>query len=196
MTNSLIEIWKDIPNYEGLYQASNLGRIRSLDHKVMKKSLSGELIVHQYKGKILKGWVQNTGYLTVSLSNKKYSVHRLIATTFLEQEKGKNIVNHIDGNKLNNNVSNLEWCDYKHNFDEAIRLNLMNIKYNSYKNRIRAKKINQYDLKRNFIRSYLCSIDAEKELKNKGIKINARNIRDVCNGKRKTAGGFYWQYID
>lgn len=196
MTNSLIEIWKDIPNYEGLYQASNLGRIRSLDHKVMKKSLSGELIVNQYKGKILKGWVQNTGYLTVSLSNKKYSVHRLIATTFLEQEKGKNIVNHIDGNKLNNNVNNLEWCDYKHNFDEAIRLNLMNIKYNSYENRIRAKKINQYDLKRNFIRSYLCSIDAEKELKNKGIKINARNIRDVCNGKRKTAGGFYWEYID
>lgn len=196
MTNSLIEIWKDIPNYEGLYQASNLGRIRSLDHKVMKKSLSGELIVNQYKGKILKGWVQNTGYLTVSLSNKKYSVHRLIATTFLEQEKGKNIVNHIDGNKLNNNVNNLEWCDYKHNFDEAIRLNLMNIKYSSYENRIRAKKINQYDLKGNFIRSYLCSVDAEKELKNKGIKINAGNIRNVCNGKRKTAGGFYWEYID
>ena len=196
MTNSLIEIWKDIPNYEGLYQASNLGRIRSLDHKVMKKSLSGELIVRQYKGKILKGWVQNTGYLTVSLSNKKYSVHRLIATTFLEQEKGKNIVNHIDGNKLNNRVDNLEWCDYKHNFDEAIRLNLMNIKYNSYVNRIRAKKINQYDLKGNFIRSYLCSVDAEKELRNKGIKINARNIRNVCNGERKTAGGFYWEYVD
>lgn len=196
MTNSLIEIWKDIPNYEGLYQASNLGRIRSIDHKVIKKSLSGELIVLQYKGKILKGWVQNTGYLTVSLSNKKYSVHRLIATTFLEQEKGKNIVNHIDGNKLNNRVDNLEWCDYKHNFDEAIRLNLMNIKYNSYENRIRAKKINQYDLKGNFIRSYLCSVDAEKELKNKGIKINAGNIRNVCNGKRKAAGGFYWEYVD
>lgn len=196
MTNSLIEIWKDIPNYEGLYQASNLGKIRSLDHKIMQKGVNGKLIVHKYKGKILKGWIQNTGYLTVSLNNKKYSAHRLIAITFLEQEKGKNIVNHIDGNKLNNRVDNLEWCDHKHNFDEAVRLNLINMKYNSYENRIRAKKVKQFDKNGNYIKTYECSVDAEKELKNKGIRINASNIRDVCNGRIKTAGGFYWEYID
>ena len=89
MTNSLIEIWKDIPGYEGLYQASNFGRIRSLNHKTFQKSLSNESTPHKYKGKILKGWVQNTGYLTVALNNKKYSVHRLIATTFLKQKKRK-----------------------------------------------------------------------------------------------------------
>jgi hypothetical protein len=196
MTNFSTEIWKDIPGYEGLYQASNLGRIKSLNHSTVQKCKNNKRIFHQYKGRILKGWVQNTGYLTVSLKNKKYSVHRIIALTFLQKEKGKNIVNHIDGNKLNNNINNLEWCNYKHNFDEALRLNLINIKYNSYQNRIRAKKINQYDLQGNFIKSYSCSVDAEKELKEKGVKINSRNIRNVCNGKRNKAGNYVWKYAD
>ena len=72
----------------------------------------------------------------------------------------------------------------------------MNLKYNSYKNRIRAKKVNQYDLQGNFIKSYSCSVDAEKELRREGIKINAGNIRNVCNGKRNKAGNYRWKYAD
>lgn len=175
------EIWKDIPGYEGLYQASNLGRIKSLLFN---------------KEKILKAWVQNTGYLTVSLNNKKFSLHRLIAKTFIENPNNYPIINHKDGNKLNNKVENLEWCTYKHNLNEAIKLGLIHIKYASKDNKIRAKKIAQYTLDGVYIKTFIGSVDAEKELKQKGIKVNASNIRNVCNGKRNNAGGYKWCYVE
>ena len=192
------EVWKDIPGYEGLYQASNLGRIKSLEHKTLQTNIYGKggIGYSKHKEKILKGWVQNTGYLTVALKNKKYSVHRLIAQTFIDNPNKFPVINHIDGNKLNNKVSNLEWCTYKHNNDEAIKMGLIKLKFNSFENRIRAKKINQYDLQGNFIKSYECSTDAEKELKQKGIKVNSDNIRSVCNNRRKTAGGYIWRYAN
>ena len=103
------EIWANIKDYED-YQVSNLGRIRSYkNNKVI----------------ILKGWIQNTGYLTITLNNKKYSVHRLVAETFIHKEKGKDYVNHIDGNKLNNCVDNLEWCTCKENIQHAYKIGLI-----------------------------------------------------------------------
>ena len=187
------EKWKDIEGYEGLYQISSYGRVKSLEHKTLQKNIYGKggIGYSKHKEKILKGWVQNTGYLTVALKNKKYSVHRLVANAFIPNINNYPIINHKDGNKLNNKVENLEWCTYKHNNSEAIRLGLNKLKYNSYENRIRAKKINQYDLNNNFIKSYECSTDAQKEL-----KINSRNIRNVCKGKRKTAGGYIWRYAN
>ena len=192
------EIWKDIEGYEGLYQVSNFGRIKSLEHNSSMTNIFGKggksLVKHNEK--IINGYIQNTGYLTVTLTGKKYSVHRLVAKAFVQNPNNYPVINHIDGNKLNNKVDNLEWCTHKHNTREAIRLGLSNPKYNSYKNRIRAKKTNQYDLEGNYIKTYDACSDAERELKSKGIKISARNIRNVCNGIRKTAGGFIWRYVD
>lgn len=197
MIDSSIEIWKDIPGYEGLYQASNLGNIRSLDHKIMQKGVNGKLIIHKYKGKILKGWVQNTGYLTVSLNNKKYSVHRIVAQTFIHKIDGKTFVNHIDGNKLNNKVENLEWCTNAENIQHAYRNGLMENAIKFVKtHKIRAKKINQYDLDGNYIKTFIGSVEAQNELRSIGIKVNAGNIRNVCQGKRKKAGGYIWRYYD
>lgn len=102
------EIWKDIVGFEGLYQVSNLGNVKSLKGK---------------EPKILKGHKDTKGYLQVELrkDNKRNisCIHRLVAKEFLEKPKGKDQINHIDGNKLNNNVDNLEWCTCKENIKHA-----------------------------------------------------------------------------
>ena len=103
------EMWKDIINYEGLYQVSNLGNVKSLNNKTNHK-----------KPIILKQTIdRENGYLTVSLSKDKkkktYRVHRLVANAFIENVNNYPIVNHKDGNKCNNNSSNLEWCTYQQN---------------------------------------------------------------------------------
>ena len=123
------EIWKDIPNYEGLYQASNLGNIRSLD-RIRKQYNHNGIATVKYKGKILKQQIKRgTGYYVVRLydNNKKSKtklVHRLIAETFIQNKNNFPVINHIDGNKKNNNITNLEWCTQSHNVKESYRLGL------------------------------------------------------------------------
>ena len=139
------EIWKDIPEYEGLYQISNLGRVKSL----------------RGNEKILKQLVNRDGYYVVRIrknkKRKEYFVHRLIALCFieyknnykcLEDEKNKvfNVnkltVNHIDKNRLNNNISNLEWCSLRYNVNYSS--NTLKIKPIE-----KLKKIKKYILKSN-----------------------------------------------
>ena len=176
---SLIEIWANIPQTFD-YQVSNIGRVCSYKNG---------------KRKIINGWVQNTGYLTVDIDGKKYSVHRLVAEVFIHKYKGKNFVNHKDGNKLNNVVENLEWCTCKENIQHAYKTGLMNNAIEKMKSKkIRAKKINQYTINGEYIKSFLGSVEAEKHLRKQGITVNARNIRSVCKGDRKTAGGYVWKY--
>ncbi|WP_288638854.1 NUMOD4 domain-containing protein [uncultured Lentilactobacillus sp.] len=104
------EGWKDIPNYEGLYEASSLGRIRSRNRTIDNR---------KYSGKIIKPQNNGHGYYHVTLAaNKKHSqfyVHRLVALTFLPNPSELPEVNHIDENPANNCVDNLEWCTAKYN---------------------------------------------------------------------------------
>lgn len=118
------EVWKDINGYEGCYQVSNLGRIKSLDR--MTNNQYGEYFM---KGRILKNSIiKDKGYCRVSLNNGngKISkrVHRLVAEAFILNPENKPEVNHKDGNKLNNCVSNLEWCTNKENIEHSIRTGL------------------------------------------------------------------------
>lgn len=111
------EIWKDIKGYEGLYQVSNYGKVKSLIQNNSRRK------------KVLKPYLNNSGYLRVNLYDKlgkakKLYIHRLVALNFLDKPNNKNIVNHIDCNKLNNCVENLEWCDQKFNIYETIKNNL------------------------------------------------------------------------
>lgn len=113
-----IEIWKDIPGYEGLYMASTHGRIKSLDKYVVEKTGKKRFM----KGKILKQQTTEDGYKAISLhkngKNKKYLVHRLIALTFIPNPNNYPCINHkIDDfeHRSDNRVENLEWCDNKYN---------------------------------------------------------------------------------
>ena len=114
------EIWKDIPEYEGLYQISNYGQIKSLTfiNKQCKKK----------REKILKSYINNRGYkiikLTKNKTKKAFFIHRLVAENFIDNLENKKEVNHIDGNKLNNNVKNLEWCTRSENMHHAYEIGL------------------------------------------------------------------------
>lgn len=111
------EIWKDIEGYEGLYQVSNLGRVRSVDR------IGGR--GRRFNGRILKPKVKTGGYLLVNFSKegkrKMFSVHRLVAQAFIPNPEGLPQINHKDENPSNNRVENLEWCDGKYNCNYGIR---------------------------------------------------------------------------
>lgn len=118
-----VEIWKDIAGYEGLYQASNYGRIRSLPRYVNGRGVG----MHRTGGRTLKG-IKLGDYLGVQLSKenevKKTYIHRLIASTFIPNPKHLPEINHIDGNKHNNAVPNLEWVTHSQNGIHAYAIGL------------------------------------------------------------------------
>lgn len=120
-----MEVWKDIKGYEGLYQVSNLGRVRSLD--LVRTEWDGTKKL--YKGKVLKGVTQKLGYIAFDLykdgKRKNIRCHVLVAKSFLSDMSANLVVNHKDGNKANNNVNNLEWITFKENVRHAFRIRLM-----------------------------------------------------------------------
>ena len=176
------EIWKDIPDYEGLYQVSNLGEVRSLD----RYETNGKTIV-LYKGKMLNKALNHSkkAYYMVSLSKKgnvtKKYVHRLVAETFLDNPYNYKCINHKDENKLNNNVNNLEYCTNEYNVNYGTRNEKVRIS--------KLKSVLQYDLKGNFIKQWIGIKNASEIL-----KINGSDIGECCRNKRKTAGGYIWRF--
>ena len=153
------EIWKDIPGYEGIYQASTLGRIKSTKRNI-----------------IMKQGVHRDGYYKIKLSNhgkrKWHQAHRLIALTFIDNPNELKCVNHIDENKLNNNISNLEWCTTSYNNCYGTRLQRV---ANSNKNK---RPIVQYDLKGRLIAEYPSITEASRK-----TKATRSNISRSCNAK-------------
>lgn len=176
------EIWRNIEGYEGLYQVSNMGRVRSLDRWVDNKGNSKRLI----KGKILKT-VGNNGYQHVLLckngKGKWFYVHRLVAMAFLPNPDNLPEINHISEDKTNNFYGNLEWCDRKYNVNYGTR-------NEKTRNGKLSKKVYQYSLDGKFIAEYPSTKEVERQL---GYKVP--NISYCCNGKQKTAYGYIWKYI-
>lgn len=179
-----MEIWKDIKGYEGLYQISNTGKVKSLTRYVNSKS-SGKLLI---KEKIRKTTTTTAGYEYVVLANKGKNktllIHRLVAETFIPNPNNYACVNHIDENKSNNNVSNLEWCNYEYNNTYKnihLRRNLDNV----------ARRVIQYDLDMNEIKRWNTITDASKEFNAKVV-----NIVKCCKGERNHCCGFKWRYYE
>lgn len=171
------EIWRDISNYEGHYQVSNLGRVKSLYYR------NGQRIIPN-REKILTP-LNSRGYLRVRLCECKtknlFSVHRLVAETFIPNPKNKPCVNHINGIKTDNRVENLEWCTYSEN--EQHSHNILG------KQPINKKKVNQYDLNNNFLQQYESIAEASRSI-NKKYNL----ISTCCSGKINTAYGYKWRF--
>lgn len=120
LQNSLQE-WKDIPGYEGVYQASIFGQIRSLPRFVRKRQMNGKIGLTFYKGIVLKPYPTRDGYLLVDLHKKAIQVHSLILKTFVGEKNSRNhVCMHLDDNKKNNRLDNLVWGTYKENAQAAV----------------------------------------------------------------------------
>ncbi|API89403.1 HNH endonuclease [Marinilactibacillus sp. 15R] len=120
-----MEKWKPILGYEGIYEVSNKGKVRSSKDKTTSSVLRGE---RKWKQRILRLKTDKNGYKRVTLwknkTRKDFLVHRLVALTFITEVNGKNNINHIDGNPSNNYVENLEWCNHKENLIHAFKKGL------------------------------------------------------------------------
>ena len=177
------EVWKDIAGYEGVYQVSELGRVKSLDRMVPHKKYG----VVKRKGKILQPFVDTYGYLKVRLCNdgvgRNEFVHRLVASAFILNPQHKETVNHINGDKRDNTAKNLEWNTASENLKHAHRTGLISKERRSPK----SKPINQYDKAMNLIKTYPSIAAAGRD------GFDRRSIYRCCKGIDKTAGGYIWK---
>lgn len=150
------EIWKDIPQYKGLYQVSDKGNVRSLSHYTRNNTNGGKRLT---KGRILSQYIMPNGYLQVQLSKgderKKFYTHRLVAIAFLRNEMNLSDVNHINGDKNYNSVENLEWCTHQENQIHMVKNRMTrkatpvihtktNIEYDSISQAVKETGISKY----------------------------------------------------
>lgn len=183
------EIWKDIVGYEGLYQVSNTGKVKSLKRKVYAGR--GKMR-WQYERILSENKTNGNGYKIVSLnkegkSQNKY-IHRLVAEMFLTNPYNYKYINHKDENKSNNSVDNLEFCTAQYNST----YNNLHIR-NGLKNRNNkySKKIIQLDNDGNIIKEYKSIKEAGRQL-----KISHQAISDCLRGIQKHSAGYKWKYAD
>lgn len=185
MTNTKEQtVWKTYPEYPFI-EANQYGEIRTIDRDVTYKNG----VKHHYKGHVLKQHLNNNGYMQVGVSvkGKKFSlsVHRIVATCFLPNPDGLPEVNHIDCDRTNNKVSNLEWCTTQENIAYRDKLG-HTAKHNAPKKPVFA--VNLKTLKT------LCFESQHEAARQLGVDF--RNINGVLKGRKKQIGGYWFCYAD
>lgn len=185
------EIWKDIKGYEGIYKISNHGRIMSLD-KFVNHGNRGNILK---RGRILKQVLTKSGYHRVSLCDGRTKINAItsiyVARAFIPNPENKPQVNHKNGIKTDNKVTNLEWCtnseNIKHAYDNGLLCPPWKNKFNDEHNT--AKKVLQFTKRMELIGEYAAIIIASRK-----FGIGSSSISAVCNGRLKSAGGFIWKH--
>lgn len=170
---AIVEEWKDVVGYEGLYKVSNLGRVKSLK----KNGVAHDKLLRAFD-------LRGLGYMSVRLSKdnkgKTHKVHRLVAQAFIQNPNNLPQVNHKDENKSNNFVYNLEWCDNSYNINYGTRNDKMASKL--------YKKVNCYTIDGVFIKQYP-SVKATEE-----DGFNATNVSHCLSGRRKNHKGYVFRF--
>ena len=196
------EVWKPIEGYEGLYQVSNMGRVKSLERKVWNcKGRGYYMTIHE---RIKKTSKDSWGYLRVALYKdgkvKNHLIHRLVGQAFLENPMGYDEINHKDENKQNNCVDNLEWCSHSYNNtynDKAKKAG------KKAAEKLRGRKQTEEQIKKKS--KPVFSVDRDSGLimwwqsaneAGRVLGINRSHIADCCKGKAKSCGNHYWFYAD
>lgn len=182
-----VELWRPVVGWEGLYEVSSHGRVRSLDRVVEKIEWNGKKYQRLYRGKILSINLMNTGYCSATLCLdgrcKPIGVHRLVAQAFIPNPDNLPCVNHKDECKSNNHADNLEWCSHYYN--------------NHYKDRMeraaksKSRPIEQLSLTGEHIAFFPSAAIAAREL-----NIRPNHLYSVLTGNRKTNYGYRWRYVD
>lgn len=163
-----MELWRDIQGYEGLYQVSNYGRVRSLERVVMRKNGRP----HTVKSKMLSQYIDSKGYLRCGVGK----IHKLVAEAFVPNPNGFTVVHHKDHNQLNNNAENLEWIDETtHN--------------RKHGGQHPCKTVYQYSSVGVLIAEYV-SVQEAARVNNIGYS----NIARCCRGEQNEYKGFKWTY--
>lgn len=184
---------RPVKNYENFYEVDENGNVYSLERKLFRETVfrNGKKAVQCYtvKAKTLKNYKAKNGYYVVNLSDgkelKQKYVHFLVAQAFIGERNGRLTINHKDGNKLNNNFENLEYCSYAENNKHAVELGLN--KHNVHEFCLKIK-VSMVCPKTNLVlKTWNSILEAEKETKIKHISCAAK-------GKRKTAGKYKWKY--
>ena len=173
------EEWRDVVGYEGLYQVSNLGRVKSLPRK------------HQLQTIIVSQHPTGNGYLTVTFTKdrkrKNFRTHKLVASAFLDEVEDANEINHIDENKFNNCVENLMRCNKTFNINYGSRNIIVAYKL---RNRIdQSKRVLQLDKQGNIVREFRSVNDAARF-----FKCSSNGISRVCRGERKKYKDMFFKY--
>lgn len=175
------EEWRDIKGFEGLYQVSNMGRVKCLPHIVRAGKNKQRMLTE----KILTPWKTKFGYLHINLGrNKKFAIHRLVATAFIENEKKLPDVNHKDENKANNKAENLEWCNHSYN---AL--------YGTCQERLLKHKNKAVAMIDKDTLSVIKVFESMK-IAMRETGVNKSTISQICRGLKRTGGGYIWKYAE
>ena len=187
------EQWKSIKGYDGLYEISNKGNIRSLDKYVRRGNG-----FYFMKGKLLKPQLNSKGYKRIGLKNngktEKFFIHRLVAEAFIPHSTKCNVVNHKDFNILNNTVDNLEWTTQDENIAYSAKRGRF-AKHKEWKNKIIAanEKYTKAVIGVNILTGKEIKFKHLNDVKTKGFQPSC--VCCCCKGKRETHAGYYWKYV-
>ena len=176
------EEWRDVVGYEGRYQVSSMGRVKSLERKFIDK-IGRERYVKEC---FLKPGADRGGYLRVGLCDgekrKTFKVHRLVCEAFHENPDNKPQVNHINEIKTDNRASNLEWATARENSNFGTRTERLG--------KAQSKPVGQYTLDGDLVKAWQSVNEVQRQ-----TGFSQGNVSEVANGNRKTAYGFIWKYV-